>query len=48
MASCNNSIAKSPGGESAFEVEQRAVPEIYNLLKRPERNIVCVGEFESF
>jgi hypothetical protein len=36
--------AKSPDGESPFEVELRAVPALYDLiLHRPESNIVFVG-----
>ncbi|KAJ3036485.1 hypothetical protein HDV00_002694 [Rhizophlyctis rosea] len=34
--------AKSPNGESPLEVEQRAVPAIYNLLNRPEEVFLIV------
>ncbi|KAJ3050832.1 hypothetical protein HK097_008180, partial [Rhizophlyctis rosea] len=34
--------AKSPNGESPLEVEQRAVPAIYNLLNRPESTFLIV------
>lgn len=40
-----NYSAKAPQGESPLEVEQRAVPVVYNLAQRPEKDIVVVGTF---
>jgi broad specificity phosphatase PhoE len=36
-------IAKSPSGESPYEVEKRAMPAFYDcILNRPETNIVFI------
>jgi len=38
-------LAKSPGGESPAEVELRAIPIIYDLLRRPFKNYLIVGKY---